>query len=69
MTSSSYDYPVVAAKMYSVMRVNTLSPEGDEPIHWSTPDKTPHQAMWLWDSCFHAIGIVHDALYTLCTPY
>eukprot|EP00041_Stephanoeca_diplocostata_P022219 m.527592 g.527592 ORF g.527592 m.527592 type:complete len:50 (-) comp22012_c0_seq1:307-456(-) len=38
------------------MRVNTLSPEGIAPVHWSTPDKTPHQAMWLWDSCFHAIG-------------
>jgi hypothetical protein len=42
--------------MYSVMRVNTLSPEGVTPVHWSTPDRTPHKAMWLWDSCFHAIG-------------
>lgn len=46
----------LAAKMYSVMRVNTLSPEGICPVRWSTPDKTPHQAMWLWDSAFHAIG-------------
>ena len=46
----------LAAKMYSVMRVNTLSPEGVTPTHWSTPDRTPHKAMWLWDSCFHAIG-------------
>ena len=38
------------------MRVNTLSPEGTCKTHWSTPDKVPHQAMWLWDSCFHAIG-------------
>ena len=47
----------LAAKMYSIMRVNTLSPEGSERAnHWSTPDRTPHRAMWLWDSCFHAIG-------------
>jgi putative isomerase len=38
------------------MRANTLAPEGIAPVHWSTPDKTPHKAMWLWDSCFHAIG-------------
>lgn len=49
-------YATLAAKMYSVMRANTLSPEGTAPVMWSTPDKTPHQAMWLWDSCFHAIG-------------
>lgn len=55
-SAMTYDYDRVAAKVYSVMRVNTLSPEGIEPVHWSTPDKTPHQAMWLWDSCFHAIG-------------
>eukprot|EP01065_Artemidia_motanka_P007391 TRINITY_DN13677_c0_g1_i1.p1 TRINITY_DN13677_c0_g1~~TRINITY_DN13677_c0_g1_i1.p1 ORF type:complete len:580 (+),score=192.49 TRINITY_DN13677_c0_g1_i1:7-1746(+) len=46
----------LSSKAYSVMRVNTLSPEGTAHVHWSTPDKTPHQAMWLWDSCFHAIG-------------
>eukprot|EP00041_Stephanoeca_diplocostata_P022220 m.527607 g.527607 ORF g.527607 m.527607 type:complete len:770 (-) comp22012_c0_seq3:281-2590(-) len=54
--TAAFDYDRVAAKVYSVMRVNTLSPEGIAPVHWSTPDKTPHQAMWLWDSCFHAIG-------------
>ena len=47
---------MLSKKLYSVMRVNTLSAEGTAPVHWSTPDKTPHQAMWLWDSCFHAIG-------------
>jgi len=33
-----------------------LAPEGDCHTHWSTPDKVAHKAMWLWDSCFHAIG-------------
>jgi hypothetical protein len=47
---------MLSKKVYSTMRVNTLSAEGTAPVHWSTPDKTPHQAMWLWDSCFHAIG-------------
>lgn len=24
---------------------------------WSTPDRTPHAWQWLWDSCFHALGM------------
>ncbi|GIL66828.1 hypothetical protein Vafri_20320 [Volvox africanus] len=24
---------------------------------WSTPDRTPHGWQWLWDSCFHALGM------------
>ena len=39
MNSSQYDYLRLANKVYSVMRVNTLSPEGVVPVHWSTPDK------------------------------
>ena len=52
----SFGDEMLSMKVYSTMRVNTLSAEGTAPVHWSTPDKTPHQAMWLWDSCFHAIG-------------
>jgi hypothetical protein len=80
--STKLDLGRINAKVFSVMRVNTLSPEGICHTHWSTPDKVitraarsfrrvfggavhsdsraraqaPHQGMWLWDSCFHAIG-------------
>ena len=62
--NSSLDYALLSAKAYSVMRVNTLAPEGTCKTHWSTPDKVPHQAMWLWDSCYHAIGrkVTHPEL-------
>eukprot|EP01052_Picozoa_sp_SAG31_P024694 SAG31_NODE_2118_length_6410_cov_3.846142_3_plen_175_part_00 len=54
--SPQLDLAKLNRKVFSVMRVNTLAPEGICHTHWSTPDKAPHQAMWLWDSCFHAIG-------------
>ncbi|ULL15937.1 hypothetical protein DVH26_16700 [Paenibacillus sp. H1-7] len=44
-------------KCFSVMKVNTLSPEGVIQQRWSTPDRVPHQAMWLWDSVFHTIAM------------
>jgi len=44
-------------KCASVMKVNTLSPEAAIRQHWSTPDRVPHQHMWLWDSVFHSIGM------------
>lgn len=25
--------------------------------YWSTPDRTPHQWMWLWDSCYHSMAM------------
>jgi hypothetical protein len=56
MVGVESDFNKLNAKVFSVMRVNTLAPEGTCGTHWSTPDKAPHQAMWLWDSCFHAIG-------------
>jgi hypothetical protein len=46
-------------KCFSVMKVNTLSPEGAIPRSWSTPDRVPHKHMWLWDSGFHALGMAH----------
>ncbi|EDQ93016.1 uncharacterized protein MONBRDRAFT_5220 [Monosiga brevicollis MX1] len=46
----------LSRKAYSVMRANTLSPEGRLTTAWSTPDRQPHRAMWLWDSCFHTFG-------------
>jgi hypothetical protein len=46
-------------KGVSVMRVNTLAPEGVNHQHWSTPDRVPHEHMWLWDSVFHSLGMNH----------
>ncbi|MDF1512614.1 MAG: trehalase family glycosidase [Anaerolineae bacterium] len=46
-------------KCFSVMKANTLSPEGVNASHWSTPDRVPHRHMWLWDSVFHAFGMNH----------
>ncbi|KAG2428783.1 hypothetical protein HXX76_011483 [Chlamydomonas incerta] len=37
-------------KLYDIMAFNTAP-------GWSTPDRTPHAWKWLWDSCFHAMGM------------
>ncbi len=47
------------AKCASVMKVNTLSPEGAAGCRWSTPDRVPHKDFWLWDSVFHSLGMNH----------
>jgi hypothetical protein len=44
-------------KCASVMKVNTLAPEGAIQRHWSTPDRIPHRHMWLWDSVFHSFAM------------
>ncbi|WP_409345053.1 amylo-alpha-1,6-glucosidase [Paenibacillus sp. MBLB4367] len=44
-------------KCVSVMKVNTLSAEGAIRRTWSTPDRVPHRAMWLWDSVFHSFAM------------
>ncbi len=44
-------------KCFSVMRVNTLAPEGVIRQTWSTPDRFPHKRMWLWDSVFHSLAM------------
>ncbi len=49
--------PHLWAKCVSVMKVNALAPEGAFARCWSTPDRVPHQHMWLWDSAFHALGM------------
>lgn len=46
-------------KCASVMKVNTLSAEGEMRQTWSTPDRVPHQHMWLWDSVFHTFAMNH----------
>jgi len=45
-----------AAKAFSILKTNLESPQGLIPCRWSTPDRWPHRDMWLWDSCFHALG-------------
>jgi hypothetical protein len=49
----------LSIKLASVMKVNTLAPEGPFTSRWSTPDRVPHRDLWLWDSAFHAIGMNH----------
>ena len=49
-------YQPLLAKALSVMRVNSLSPEGKIKVRWSTPDRLPHRWMWLWDSCYHSLA-------------
>lgn len=46
-------------KAYSQLRTQFCSPEGMIKRLWTTPDRWPHQRMWLWDSVFHAAGIRH----------
>ncbi|MEN6547775.1 MAG: trehalase family glycosidase [Armatimonadia bacterium] len=43
-------------KAASVLKTNVMAPEGTIGRRWTTPDRWPHRHMWLWDSCFHALG-------------
>lgn len=44
------------AKCLSVMKTQLYSPEAIFSKIWSTPDRIPHQHIWLWDSVFHSVG-------------
>ncbi len=46
-------------KALSQMKTMVYSAEPPLGRLWSTPDRWPHRAMWLWDSAFHAIGFRH----------
>ena len=46
----------LSKKVYSIARLNTLSSEGAVRQHWATPDKSPHQMEYPWDTAFHAWG-------------
>ncbi len=46
-------------KALSQLKTQIYSPEGRIHCRWTTPDRWPHQKMWLWDSAFHAIGLRH----------
>ncbi len=43
-------------KACSVMKAGFYSAEPPFRQRWTTPDKTPHQTMFLWDSVFHSFG-------------
>jgi hypothetical protein len=47
------------AKAFSIMKTQVYTQEGMIRHRWTTPDRWPHRAMWLWDSVFHAIGWRH----------
>lgn len=49
-------YARLYAKCLSVMKSQLYTPEGIIKRTWSTPDRLPHQKLWLWDSVFHAVG-------------
>ncbi|MDF3131092.1 trehalase family glycosidase [Kiritimatiellaeota bacterium B1221] len=46
-------------KALMIMRSQVYSPEGCIQHRWTTPERWPHQDMWLWDSVFHALGWRH----------
>ena len=46
-------------KALSIMKTQVMSAEGRIRRRWTTPDRWPHRAMWLWDSAFHAVGWRH----------
>lgn len=50
------EYSKLHNKCLSVMKTQLYSPEGKFDTIWSTPDRLPHKALWLWDSVFHAVG-------------
>lgn len=43
-------------KAVSVMKSQVYSKEGQFKRNWTTPDRLPHKALWLWDSVFHSFG-------------
>ena len=49
-------YEIALAKCFSVLKNQVYSPEGIFDTRWTTPDRVPHQKIWLWDSVFHSLG-------------
>jgi len=44
-------------KAFSILKHNVQTAEGGIKGLWTTPDRLPHRNMWLWDSCFHSVGL------------
>mgnify|MGYP004485299233 FL=1 len=60
------------AKTLSIMKSQVYSPQGMFKQRWTTPDRLPHKALWLWDSIFHSIGnfyieptLARDSIYSV----
>ena len=49
----------VLRRALSLLKTQLCSPEGILSHYWTTPDRWPHRAMWLWDSVFHAMALRH----------
>ena len=49
-------YDLLYSKCLSVMKTQLYSPSAQYDRIFSTPDRLPHQHIWIWDSVFHAIG-------------
>jgi hypothetical protein len=47
------------AKAFSVMKVNTYSPEPPITVRWTTPARWPYRHQNPWASAFHALGLMH----------
>ncbi len=47
------------AKAFSVMKVNTYSPETPITVRWTTPTRWPAKYQDPWASAFHALGLMH----------
>ena len=44
-------------KAISIMRLNTLAPEGLVRTEWAVSDRVPHGPKgFLWDTCFHSVA-------------
>ena len=49
----------LATKCLPQLKSMVYAPEGQFRHRSTTPDRWPHQAVWLWDSAFQAIGYRH----------
>ena len=58
-TLDNEKYGRLYSKCVSVMKTQIYSPEAGFSGYWSTPNRLPHKALWLWDSVFHSIGHRH----------
>jgi hypothetical protein len=47
------------AKAFSVMKVNTYSPEPPFTLRWTTPARWPYRHQNPWASALHALGLMH----------
>jgi hypothetical protein len=46
-------------KLLSVMKVNSLAPEGKLAFNWSTTCRAPHKWMYLWDGMAQTVSMSH----------